>query len=456
MPVVNIWLSGSARGGAGVAGRRALGRRFGWLYAAYVVSSYGTSLGFGAFPLIAVLVLHAGPAQVSALSAVGLAVGAVLAVPLGPWVEFRRKRPVMVAMDLTRFAALLSIPVAFAFGLLGFAQLLVVSVVVTAAKIAFNAASGAYLKALLPPEDRLVANSRFESTTWSAIVVGPPLGGAAVGMFGPVVTVAADAVSYLLSALCVRAIGGGEPRPARAEASGSRAAAFRSRAGRTVRADVPGSRAGDLLEGWRRILAHRTLRRLFLNAILVNGLIMATEPLLAVLLLGHLGFAPWQYGLAFALPCVGGLVGARLARGLVARFGQRGVMLTAGALRACWPVGLAFVQPGVPGMVLVIAVQFGLVTCCGVFNPVLATYRLDHTDPDGVARTLSAWSVSGSLAIAALTAVWGLLAAVTSPRTAIATAGVLLLATPFLLPRRERAAGGGTGLASGTQGLVHR
>ena len=112
-------------------------------------------------------------------------------------------------------------------------------------------------------------------------------------------------------------------------------------------------------------------------------------------------------------------------------------MLTAGTLRACWPLGLAFVQPGVPGMVLLIAVQFGLVTCCGLFNPVLATYRLDHTDPDRVARTLTAWSVSSSAAIAALTALWGLLAAVTSPRTAIAAAGVLLLATPLLLPRRE-------------------
>ena len=40
----------------------------------------------------------------------------MVAVPLGPWVEFRRKRPVMVAMDLLRFAALLSIPVAYALG----------------------------------------------------------------------------------------------------------------------------------------------------------------------------------------------------------------------------------------------------------------------------------------------------------------------------------------------------
>src|SRR5689334_23930034 len=60
----------------------------------------------GAFSLIAVLVLHACATEVSVLSAAGLAVGALVAVPLGPWVEFRRKRLVMVAMDLTRFAAM--------------------------------------------------------------------------------------------------------------------------------------------------------------------------------------------------------------------------------------------------------------------------------------------------------------------------------------------------------------
>ncbi|MFE6958492.1 MFS transporter [Streptomyces sp. NPDC057696] len=400
-------------------GRRALGRRFGWLWAAFAVSSYGTGFGFGAFPLIAILVLHSGPTQVAALAAAGRAVGAVVAVPLGPWMEFRRKRPVMIAMDLIRFAALMSVPAAFAFGWLSFAQLLVVSVVVAAADIAFKAAGGAYLKSLVPPKDLLVANGRFESTTWTSIVVGPPLGGAAIGMFGPVTTVIADAVSYLLSALGIRAIGGTEARPARAAA--------------------PRLRAGDLLEGWRYILGHRTLRPLFLNSIVVNGLIMASEPLIAVLMLSRLGFAPWQYGLAFAAPCIGGLIGSRMAHPLVARFGQRKVMLTVGALRACWPIGLAFVQPGVPGIVLVIAVQLGLVTCCGLFNPVLATYRLENTDPDRVARTLSAWSVSSSLSIAALTAVWGVIAAVTSPRTAIAIAGVVLLVTPLLLPRREKA-----------------
>ncbi|GAA4374739.1 hypothetical protein GCM10023088_31030 [Actinomadura verrucosospora] len=406
--------------------RRSLGRGFGWLWTAYAVSAFGTWLAFDAFPLIAITVLHAGPARVSALAAAGLLAGAAVAVPLGPWVEFRRKRPVMVAMDLVRCAALLSLPAAFLLGGLGFAHLLVVSVVVAAADIAFTAASGSFLKALVRPDDLLTANGRLESTSWTATMLGPPLGGAAIGLSGPLVTVAANAVSFLVSAAGIRAIGGTEPRPA--PSAGARL------------------RAGDLLEGWRHILTGPALRSLFLNQILVGGLIMATAPVLAVLMLGDLGFAPWEYALAFAAPCVGGLAGSRLARPLAARFGRARTMLVFGTLRACWLPGLAFVRPGVAGLVLVIAVELGLITCMGVFTPLYATCRLEWTPPDRVARVLSAWSVTSKLTIAAMTGLWGVLAGLTGPRTAVAVAGVLSLATPVLLFRNRRALAAPDGL----------
>ncbi|MFG2985471.1 hypothetical protein ACGFYQ_30140 [Streptomyces sp. NPDC048258] len=54
-----------------------------------------------------------------------------------------------------------------------------------------------------------------------------------------------------------------------------------------------------------------------------------------------------------------------------------------------------------------------------------------------VELVLMAWKVTGTGAIAVLTALWGVLAAVTDARIAIGIAGVLLLATPFLLPRRD-------------------
>jgi MFS family permease len=400
--------------------RRSLGRQFGWLWSAYAVSAYGSGLGFGALPLIAVLALHASPAEVSALSAVGPAVGALIAVPLAPWVEFRRKRPVMIAMDLSRFAVMATIPLAYGFGRLSFVQLLVVSAVVAAAKIAFNAASGSYLKTLVRPGDLLVANARFESTNWSSIAVGPPLGGAAIGLLGPVTTVVADALSYLFSALGVTAIRGREEAP--------------------QRTDQSPVRAGALLDGWRHILGDPGLRALYLNNMLVAGLIMATEPLLAVLLLRQLGFPPWQYGLAFAAPCVGGLIGSRLARRVVARYGQHRVFRTVGTLRAIWLIGLAFVRPGVVGLVTVIAVELAIIVSMSLYTPVLATYRLEHTPRHRIARTLSAWSIGQQASIAIFTALGGLLADATSPRTALTAAGLLILTSPLLLPRRQRPA----------------
>jgi MFS family permease len=404
---------------------RSLGREFRWLWAAYAVSAYGSGIGFGAFPLIAIRVLHAGPAAVSALLAAGPAAGAVLAVPLGPWVDRHRKRPVMMAMDLTRFTALMTIPAAYALGWLSLGQLVAVSVVVAAAKIAFNAASGANLKALVRPEDLITAQGRFESTTWSALVIGPALGGAAVGLLGPVTTALADAVSYLLSACGIAAVRNDEPTRNQEEAQ--------------VHPRPFGMRLDDLLDGWRGIALSPALRPVFFNSVLTGGLILATEPLLAVLLLGPLGFAPWQYTVAFGAPCVGGLIGSRLAGRLAARHGRHRVMRVFGVLRACWPAGLAFTGPGAGGVALVITLQFGLVLCMGVYNPVYAAYRLDHTPKDRVARTLAAWSTSSSLAIAGLTALWGLLASLVGVRVAIAAAGVLLLGTPLLLPRREHA-----------------
>ncbi len=403
-----------------MAARRSLGRQFGWLWAAYAVSAFGTGLGFGAFPLIAILVLHSGPTAVSALAAAGLAVGAAVAVPLGPWVEFRRKRPVMMAMDLTRFAALMSVPAAFALGWLSFAQLLVVSVIVAAANIAFKAASGAYLKALVRPEDLIVANGRFESTTWTATALGPPLGGVAIGLFGPVTTVVADAVSYLLSAAGIRAIGGSEPHPART--------------------DAPRLRAGDLLEGWRYILTHPALRPLFFNTILVNGLIMATAPLIAVLMLGRsrvrtMAVRPCLRSALYRRPdrltagaavrravrtAQGHADRRRVARVLAARLGLHSAPVPSGSSSSS-PSSLA------------LSPAWACSTRCS------SAYRLEQTGMDRVARTLSAWSITSNATIAALTALWGLLASLTSPRMAVAIAGVLLLATPLLLPRRDPA-----------------
>ncbi|MRH92860.1 MFS transporter [Nocardia sp. SYP-A9097] len=398
-----------------------LGRNFGWLWSAYAVSTYGTWIAFGAFPLLAVRVLDSNAFAVSLLEAAGLAVAAVVAFTLGPWVEQRAKRPVMIGMDLIRFAAMASIPVAYALGVLSYGQLLVVSVVSGTASIAFTAASGAYLKYLVPRDHLLVANGRFEATSWAATAVGPPLGGALIGLLGPVVTVLADAFSYLLSALGVLRIRGGDVASPRGPATRMRPA--------------------DLLAGARFILRDHALLCLFLNSILVGGLIMATLPLLAVLLLGQYHYPAWQYGLAFGLPALGGFAGARLSAPLVARYGSHRVMIVFGWLRSIFPLGLAFIGPGIAGLLTVIVVEALLITCMGIFNPIYATERLQRVPADHAAQVLSTWSAAGKLLHATLMVIWGVLAILTSPLAAITISGVLLLATPLLLPNRTHLAG---------------
>jgi MFS family permease len=394
-----------------------MGVQFRRLWSAYAVSSYGTWLAFGAFPLIAVRVLHSPAFAVSLLEAAGLAVAAVVAVPLGPWIDHRAKRPVMIGMDLIRFLAMASVPLAYGLGLLSYGQLLVVSVVSGTAGIVFAAASGAYLKHLVRSDQLLIANGRFEGTAWVATAAGPPLGGALAGLLGPVVTVSADALSFLLSALWVGRIRGDDVAAPRDPATKLRAA--------------------DFLTGWRLILDDRVLRRLFFNAMTVGGLIMATGPLLAVLLLGQYHFPPWQYGVAFGIPSLGGFAGARLSPRLVARYGRHRVLIVTGWLRSIFPLGLAVTRPGLPGLLTVIVVEGLLIICMGIFNPISATERLQRAPAGQAARVLSAWSVGSKLAQATLMAIWGVLATITDPLVAITVSGVLLLGTPLLLPRRE-------------------
>jgi MFS family permease len=121
----------------------------------------------------------------------------------------------------------------------------------------------------------------------------------------------------------------------------------------------------------------------------------------------------------------------------VARYGQHRVFRTVGTLRAVWLIGLAFIGPGVAGLLTVMAVELAIIISMSLFNPVQATYRFEHTPKDRIARTLSAGSIGQQASIAIFTALGGLLAAITSPRAALTVIGLLIFASPLLLPRRH-------------------
>ncbi|GIG59709.1 MFS transporter [Longispora fulva] len=393
-----------------------LGPDFRRLWAATVVSELGTAISAGALPLIAILVLDVSDFRVSVLAALSGLVSAALAVPLGASIEFRRKRPVMISADLARCLALLSVPVAAAFGGLSFGQLCLVAVVETLGAIVFTAAGSAHLKALVPASSLPAANARLESTFWVSASVGPPLGGLLIGWLVPTVTVVVNALSFLVSAIGIRRLRSPEPAP-------------------------PERAAGTawfvtLTGGWRYLLARPDLRALFWNAMLFGGLVMLASPLRAVLMLRELRLPAWQYGLALGVSCLGGVLGAAVTGQLVTRLGQRRVLLTFGVLRTVWLGALALAPVGPAGLIVILAADFCLLFCAGVFNPTFVSYRMAATADDHMSRVQTAWSVSARTVQPVFILAGGALAALTDVRTTLVIAAVLLLASGVLLPWR--------------------
>ena len=122
----------------------------------------------------------------------------LFALPVGRWTEFHAKRPAMVGADLLRFAALLSVPVAYLAGGLTFVQLCVVAGVNGVGQLIFLAASQANLVDLVSRPQLVDANGRLSASTWLSLSVGPAAGRASIITVATAVgTVLIDAVSYL-------------------------------------------------------------------------------------------------------------------------------------------------------------------------------------------------------------------------------------------------------------------
>lgn len=391
-----------------------LGRDFHRLWRAYSVSEVGSALGSGALPLVAVLVLQASTLQVTLLAALSGVASAAIALPLGSLTEFRSKRPTMIVADLVRFAALGSVPLAAAFGALSYAQLCAVGVLHTTGNIVFNAASGAHLKALVPAGQRLEANSRFETTFWTATSTGPPIGGLIISWLGATATLAIDAVSFLLSAVGVRTIRSPEPPPP-----------MKAPDHHSLR---------DLTTGWRYIFAHPGLSALFWNSVIFGGCIMMASPLMTVLMLRDLGLEPWQYGLALGVPGLGGIAGSFCTKRLTKRFGDRTVLLTFGVLRTLWLWLIPLAPPGTRGLIVIIVADFLLLFSAGVFNPTFITYRMRATADTHMSRVVTAWSISSKSFQPLFIIAGGLLAAATSARFALVIAATVLPTSALLLP----------------------
>jgi predicted MFS family arabinose efflux permease len=389
------------------------------LWAGLTVSQLGSAVGMVALPVVAVVVLRASAFQVSFLAAVSSVAVLLSSFPVGVRVEFRYKRPTMVAADVVRFLSLLSIPLASAFASLSFVQLCVVAAVNAVAQIAFAAAAQANLVALVSRADLVDATGRLQSTNWLSLSVGPSLGGALVGAFGAVGTVLIDAVSFLGSAAAVLRIRQPEPAP-------------------PVRPGA-GSRRDELLLGLRYVARTRVLRRMLVSWVLFAGCVGMATPISTVFYLRDLHFDPWQYGLLMGIPSVGGFCGARLVGRVAAEWGAVRALWWASLLRGPWYFLIPLATPGRVGLVLCIVGFTGVLFFAAMANSAMTACRQLMTPDELLSRVGTLWSFATTVAQPVLILAGGALAGVLGTRAALVIAAAVMSGSALALPRRESA-----------------
>src|SRR5262245_22511113 len=85
-------------------------------WAGQTISLFGSQVTYLALPLIAAGPLHAGPAQMALLTALGYAPAPIVGLFAGAWVDRLRRKPMMIWADLGRALLLLALPLAALMG----------------------------------------------------------------------------------------------------------------------------------------------------------------------------------------------------------------------------------------------------------------------------------------------------------------------------------------------------
>ncbi|MCO1659507.1 MFS transporter [Pseudonocardia humida] len=293
------------------------------LWAGETVSHVGTMVGQLAVPLLAATALGATPWEMGLLTAASTAAFLLVGLHAGALLDRVRRRPVMIAADLVRFALFGSVPLAWWLGLLSFGQLLVVSLLAGVATVFFDVAYQSVLPSVVGREGLVEGNTKLESTRAAAAAAGPAMGGGLVQLVGAAGAVLLDAVSFLVSAAALARMRGREEVP--------------ERSGRSLRAEIG--------EGLRYVLGHRLLRAITACTGTAN-LFAATLMSVQVLYLAiELELPAAAVGLVLSAAGVAGAAGAVTAGWWIRRFGQGRVVV--GALLVTGPF-LLLVTTGSP------------------------------------------------------------------------------------------------------------
>ncbi|MFI5911853.1 MFS transporter [Dactylosporangium sp. NPDC051541] len=379
-------------------------------WTAGAVSSLGTAVTAVALPLTALLALDATPFEMGVIAAASYVAWLVIGLPSGVIVQRLPLRGLQIACDLARAVAVASIPLAWWWGYLTVAHLVVTALVISFSAVLFDVANSTFLVGIVDKEQLTARNSLVSGTYAVTQLGGPTVGGVAVQLLGAVPTLLVDTASYLISAALLRSL------PAR-------------------RAEAPDRwpPVGAMIrEGWRFVSRHPIMAPCTWAATalcLAGGAQLALYPLYLVRVL----HAPaGLVGFLLAVEGVGSLLGATLTSKLSARFGNARALLLSGAICVA---GAALVPLGA-GVVGYTAFAVGsAVNAAGVvvLSVITRTYRQTASPPDLLARVMATvrFVTWGAIPVGGLLSGW--LAGVIGPRATMVLVIAVVAAAPVIL-----------------------
>ena len=280
------------------------------LWLGQTISQLGSVVTRTAVPLVALLVLGAGPRELAFL-VVFTSLGVLLVgLVAGAWVDRLPRRPLLIWDDVIRAALLFSIPVAYGLGALRMEQLYVVVFVEAALGALFDAAYPAYVPTLIG-RDRLVeGNSKLAMSSSIAEIGGPGIAGTLVQIVSAPFALLVDAASFVVSAESLALIRSPEPpRPPRAA---------------TTRI------THEIAEGLRVVRRHAIVLPLALRSVPDHFFGSFYGVLYSIYLLQELHLDPFLLGVVISAGGVGSLVGSAFASRVVNALGiGRAVVLMA-------------------------------------------------------------------------------------------------------------------------------
>jgi predicted MFS family arabinose efflux permease len=283
-------------------------------------------LSLAAVPMVAVLVLQAGPGEIGLLATMQTLPFLLLSIPLGLWADRRSRRRLMLAAEWLRALSLLGLFGVLAAGQASVLLLALLGFVGAVGTVAYSVAAPALVPSLVAQGDLARANGRLELARSVAYAAGPAIAGALVAWAG------ASAAFVLAALLSVSA------------------ALLWWRLVEPARPAAPARHPLlELQDGAWLVWRHALLRPVLLTAVAWNLAWFVLQAAYVPYAVRVLGLSASGVGLTLAAYGAGMVLGALLAPRIVARltFGQAVLLgpfasvLSASILLAtwAWPTG---------------------------------------------------------------------------------------------------------------------